>query len=41
VNVLERDAKGRHEINRRFLEGLLETKAEREGLADLKNRSRR
>ncbi|NHN43269.1 DUF87 domain-containing protein [Halorubellus sp. JP-L1] len=41
VNVLERDQQGRHEINRRYVEGLIETKAEREGLAPLKNRSRR
>jgi uncharacterized coiled-coil DUF342 family protein len=40
VNVLERDEKGRHEINRRYVEGILETKAEREELAALKNRSR-
>ena len=40
VNVLARDEEGRHDINRRYVEGVLETKAEREGLAALKNRSR-
>jgi DNA repair exonuclease SbcCD ATPase subunit len=41
VNVVERDDDGRHEINRRYVEGVLETKVEREALAALKNRSRR
>jgi len=40
VNVLEQDDKGRHDINRRYVEGLIETKQDKEGLAALKNRSR-
>ena len=40
MNVLEQDDKGRHDINRRYVEGLIETKQDKEGLAALKNRSR-